>query len=92
MCVVRGDGGGRLHSGLISVPGSDSASLPGPTGEDAPSLQLCRDRPHLLVSPAGGGTQMPHAYAPNLLSGVQWLSTLPCSLPFWNTLAWPGIV
>lgn len=92
MCVVRGDGGGRLRSGLISVPGSDSASLLGPTGEDVPSLRLCRDRPHSLVSPAGGGTQMPHARAPNLLAGVQWLSTLPCSPAFRNTLAWPGMV
>lgn len=37
MCVVRGDGGGRLRSGLISVPGSDSASSPGPTGEMLPA-------------------------------------------------------
>lgn len=37
MCVARGDGGGRLRSALISMPGSGSTSLLGPSRQMLPT-------------------------------------------------------
>ena len=92
MCVARGDGGGRLRSGLISVPGSDSASPPRPTGEIFPARGSAGTGHACWCPQQEGARRQPRACTPNLLPGVQQLRTLPCTLAFQITLVWPGTV
>lgn len=92
MCVVRGDGGGRLCGGLISVPGSDSASLLGPTGEMLPACSTVGTSHTRQCSQQERAHGWPCAHTPDSLSRVQQLSTLLCTLAFQSTPTWLDMV